>query len=546
MWIRNREVHRRGRSRQLVLLVHAFSLSARSMGAVRAAVEEAMPDADVLVPDYPSSPLANTDPMVITESLVDLLDAATSERDYEAIVLVGHSLGALLVRKAYVLALGFTQDGGVALAGRPREWAAKVSRIVLLAGVNRGWSLSPKAKHMGWAKWAVLRFGSRLARLVRRGALIHGVRRGGPFVANLRVQWIRAVAATGSRVPLTVQLLGTIDDVVAAQDNADVDCAVNFRFLRLPETGHAAAIDFSGDVGRRRKQIFLKALIEPDPQSDFLSPQEQELDVEHVVFIMHGIRDRGYWTRRIEAKILALAQGRHAKYRAIRSGYGYFPMLRFLLLAERQKNVRWFMDEYTEALAKYPNARFGFIGHSNGTYLLASALQRYRACQFERAAFAGSVVPTRFPWDDLVRRKALQGIRNYVASADGIVGIFPGFYELIGWGDLGSAGHDGFTDDQAMRHQVTFVRGGHAAALHPAIHDSLIGFVIDGAVADIPIPLKASKRSALVVWLAKLNWLVWVLLAVVLIVGAVAVGQTFGAAYLALYIGTALLLLYTT
>jgi pimeloyl-ACP methyl ester carboxylesterase len=514
------------------------------MSEVRAAVEASLPDADILAPDYPSGPLSNTDPMVIAESLLDLLDAATSDHDYESILLVGHSLGALLVRKLYVLALGFTEEGGVGLAGRPREWAEKVSRIVLLAGVNRGWNLSPKAKHMAWPKWVLLKLGSRCARLIRRGALIHGVRRGSPFVANLRVQWIRA--ATAKRTPLTVQLLGTIDDVVAAEDNADVECEVDFRFLRLPETGHANAIDFSGDVGRRRRQIFVKALVDPDPPSDFLSSDAQRLDVEHVVFIMHGIRDRGYWTLEIAEKLRALALSRHAQYRVVRSGYGYFPMLRFLLLAERQKNVRWFMDEYTEALAKYPNARFGFIGHSNGTYLLASALQRYRSCQFERAAFAGSVVPTRFPWDDLVRRKALLGIRNYVASADGIVGIFPGFYELIGWGDLGSAGHNGFTDGDAMRHQVTFVKGGHSAALDPAIHDSLIGFVIDGAVTDIPAPHKVGERSAFVVWLSKLNWVVWVLLAVVLLVGAVVVGQRFGLSYLALYIGTVLLLLYTT
>jgi len=545
MQIRNRLVHKRGESKQLVMLVHAFSKSSAAMQGVREAVEGAFPDADILAPDYPSSPLSNADPMVITESLADILDEATASHEYESIILVGHSLGALLVRKVYVLGLGFAEDSGAGLHGRRKNWAGKVNRIVLLAGVNRGWTLSPKAKHMGWGKWAFLRLGSRIARLIRRGRLIQSVSRGSPFVTNLRIQWIRAARAEDLQIPLTVQLLGTIDDVVGAEDNTDVNCAVAFRFLRVPETGHADAIDFSGELGSRRKQLFLKALTEPDLEGDLLDPVEQDPSVEHVVFIMHGIRDRGFWTKEIGRKIHTLAEGRGKSYKVIRAGYGYFPMLRFLLLAERQKNVRWFMDEYTEALARYPRAKFGFIGHSNGTYLLASALQLYKACRFERVAFAGSVVRTRFPWDELIRRHSVSGVRNYVATSDGIVGVFPGFYELVGLSDLGSAGHNGFSDNDAKQNQVTFVRGGHAAALHPDVHDSLVSFVIDNRLIEPPVELIAKNRSAFVVWASKLNWVVWILLLVAIAAGGVAVWHFLGGLYLALYFAVILLLMYT-
>ncbi len=545
MQIRNRTVERRGESRQLVLLVHAFNRSSKAMRDVRDAVENAMPDADILAPDYPSKPLSNTDPMVITESLVDILDEATDNHDYESIVLIGHSLGALLVRKAFVLGLGFAEDSGAGLQGRTKKWAGLVTRIVLMAGVNRGWSLTPKAKHLGWGKWLMMRIGSRVARIIRRGRLIQSVSRGSPFVTNLRIQWINAARADNVQMPLTVQLLGTIDDVVGADDNTDVNCAVQFRFLRVPETGHGNAIDFSGELGNRRRQIFLKALTEPDLEGDLLEQVQQNPDVEHVVFIMHGIRDRGFWTKEIGRKIQALAESRGKTYRVIRSGYGYFPMLRFLFLAERQKNVRWFMDQYTEALARYPKAKFGFIGHSNGTYLLASALQLYRACKFERVAFAGSVVRTRFPWDDMIRRQSVTGVRNYVATSDGIVGVFPGFYEFVGLSDLGSAGHNGFSDNEAKRNQVTFVKGGHAAALHPDVHDSLVGFVVDNQKIEPPVKLIAGDRSSLVKLLSRLNWLVWLVLLIVLVGVGGLIGHFLGVLPVALYAALVLLLLYS-
>jgi hypothetical protein len=220
-------------------------------------------------------------------------------------------------------------------------------------------------------------------------------------------------------------------------------------------------------------------------------------------------------------------------------------MLLFLFFWERQKNVRWFMDQYTEALAKYPRAEMGFIGHSNGTYLLASALKRYQASQFGRVVFAGSVVPTAFPWDPLIERKRLKAIQNYVATSDIIVGVFPGFYELIGLTDLGSAGHNGFRDNEGKKNAVTFVRGGHGAALRPEIYESLIRFVIDGKFVDIPESLMAKKRSSITVWLSKFNWIVWLLLASGLLSGVWLIAQI-DPVYLLLYLSGLYALLYTT
>ena len=90
------------------------------------------------------------------------------------------------------------------------------------------------------------------------------------------------------------------------------------------------------------------------------------------------------------------------------------------------------MDSYTEELAHYPSATtFDFIGHSNGTYILASALQRYRTLKVNDVYFAGSVVPQKYKWTDLVAAKRVGRVVNVVATNDWVVAIFPRLFEQI-------------------------------------------------------------------------------------------------------------------
>jgi pimeloyl-ACP methyl ester carboxylesterase len=550
--IRNRSVDIRGTSQQLIILIHGYVGSSKQMRDVRDTTTIALPNADILTPDYPAGLLSNVNPIDITEALLDIIDQAVESRElrggsYQEIIMIGHSLGALLLRKVYSFAMGQTDDSVIPLPAAPKPWVNKVSRIILLGGVNRGWDFSFKPKHLSWYKYLIINVLSKIAKFFQIASLIHSIQRGSPFVSNLRIQWIRLVHNNDSLLPLTIQLLGTLDDLISSDDDIDIKGTISFRYLRVPNTGHLSILDFSGELGKRRQQIFLKALTQNQENlhSDFVEPLRPDHEVEHVVFVMHGIRDRGFWTEEIRYQIKQMGMQEHRRIEVINSGYGYFPMLLFLFLWERQKNVRWFMDQYTEALARYPQAQMGFIGHSNGTYLLASALKRYQASQFGRVVFAGSVVPTTFPWNDLIASGRLKAIQNYVATSDTIVGVFPGFYELIGLTDLGSAGHNGFRDNEGRKNAVTFVRGGHSAAIRPEIYESFVRFVIDGKSADIPKPLIAKKRSSITVWLSKFNWVIWLLLASVWFFGAWLIIQV-NPIYLWLYFGGLYALLYTT
>ncbi|MCY7350047.1 MAG: hypothetical protein LH606_05200 [Cytophagaceae bacterium] len=228
----------------------------------------------------------------------------------------------------------------------------------------------------------------------------------------------------------------------------------------------------------------------------------------------------------------------------VNSGYGYFSMLRFLLLGERQKNVRWFMDQYTEYRAKFPKAQMDFIGHSNGTYLLASALRHYETCNFSRIVFAGSVVPTSFPWDKLISQNRVTAIRNYVATSDFIVGIFPGIFELLKLSDLGSAGHNGFRDTSGKLHAIEFIKGGHNAAISWSNYEPMVNFIISPEIIETSIS-KESDQNRNVVFFSKINWAVWISLLLIVFGLGYCIFTHFGLISLAAYVVIFTALLYT-
>ena len=248
-------------------------------------------------------------------------------------------------------------------------------------------------------------------------------------------------------------------------------------------------------------------------------PEARQEDVDHVVFVLHGIRDEGHWTQKIARRILKLSEDGTTKIevRTETSSYGFFPMLPFLLPSARQKKVAWFMDQYAETRAKYPNAEISFVGHSNGTYLLGRALEQYSFCEFRHVVLAGSVIRTNYPWRQKVGDepgKQVKKIVNFVATSDWVVAFFPKAIELLMLQDLGSGGHDGFDE---VDHNLGFVKGTHSAAIAEENWGTIAQFVVTGDVPELPDDLEAAKQHWLIAPLAKVAWLIWIFIAIVLV-----------------------------
>ena len=292
-----------------------------------------------------------------------------------------------------------------------------------------------------------------------------------------------------------------------------------------------------GPQGRIRRQRFQRGLtvgLDTLEESDGLIPDRyisngppivSDSQVTDVVFVIHGIRDREFWTQKIAIRVLGEAARKNRQARSMTLSYGYLAMGPFVLPWVRREKVRWLMDRYADCRAKYPKATFHYVGHSNGTYLAARALQDYPAARFGRIVFAGSVVDPRYDWAGAMAnpRRQVDGVLNYVASRDLVVAIFPNGLSAIPMLDLGGAGHRGFEQlnsgarpaintpsiitsriGEQDSHEVTFVAGGHGAGIRESQWDDMAQFIIDGSppLADDPDFIgKQSSAARFAGWL---------------------------------------------
>ena len=517
----------------LVVVLHGFSYKPGELRSMVSVINRAYPEARIEVPKLALQLFSFGDPLAEVDRVLGLIDSHWHSGTIRQVILVGHSAGALLARKVYVASCGNAQAAPLDAAWlerwqMPRQWAAHVDRVILLAGLNCGWSID---YHMPLKRVMQLSFAVAVGELIRavlgRTQIMLRLRRGSPFVAQLRLQWMamrRRSAAGGPGAAPVVQLLGTIDDLVSPRDNVDSLTSDDFIFLDVPKSGHSSVIrmDVSPESIDRapiaRARIFEQALTQdaaalqaagvPGTDLRAIVPDPAATDV---VFVIHGIRDEGYWTDKIARAIVLEARKSERTMARVTSTYGYFGMLPFLLPWERHRKVEWLMDTYAEAVARFPNAeRFHYVGHSNGTYLLARALEDYECCCFDRVVFAGSVVRTSYDWKRFQQepRARIGEVLNYVATADWVVAFFPNGFERLRLQDIGGAGHRGFTQlatapsNAGPGNNVEYVIGQHSAAIREENWEAIARFVIHGRQPGQPLCLvKTSRAQAFLVWL---------------------------------------------
>jgi hypothetical protein len=534
---------RHGDSSILVVLLHAYMLRPKDFEAVATATNQEMPNADIFIPSLPLSLFSFADPNDIAQEVVKQIDELwkmRSDKDndhkYQKIILAGHSLGALLARKVYIIACGENDDAPFEsqLTKSPYSWAGQVERIILLAAMNRGWEVNHHLNVFRGIVWTIgIWLANALAMLTRRRPTVLAVHRGATFITQLRIQWLsmrhkHAQKLKSSGGTITVQLLGTIDDFVSPEDNMDLISGKDFVYLDVPFTGHSNIIQMnSTEAGRHRREKFilsltaeLNALRAASEQLEDLMPHATMEEIKDVVFVVHGIRDEAFWTKKIARAIKRRGRERSRVIQTQTSTYGYFPMLPFLLPSGRREKVEWLMDKYTEARALFPNAEVSYVGHSNGTYLLARALNDYKCCKFKYVIFAGSVVRTDYNWSQFLysNPQRVKAVLNYVASGDWVVAFFPKAMEILGIQDIGSAGYDGFRAFQpdGDECEVRYIKGGHGAALNERNWEAIASFIVDGKMVSPPPEIYEKVRDsvdqALISNPSKVAPLLWLLL----------------------------------
>jgi pimeloyl-ACP methyl ester carboxylesterase len=527
-----------GKADTLAVVLHGWRGSREALVGVRRATRDALGPqggVDIYVPNLPYGRTFCV--MRATNIVVDLLidiDEIIAERgDYKRIVLIGHSMGGVLARRLFLVATGIPpavddepqfrceEDFDRAEAA-PRAWAALIDRQVTLGAFNRGWQASERD---GWYYsffFNTMGLLGHLAPSSKWRPTIFDLRVGAPFMAQTRLHWLayrrwhqtpRSRSTSGGQAAeptppspelLVVQIVGNSDDLASPLNQVDIaierpDSSAapsdqRFFFLEMEKSTHEQTIDFADrQEGRNRRDLFIAALTEP-PDALAARASDPTLLVDHLpdiepnvtdcVFVMHGIRDDGFWTSRIAKRVKERAPNA-CVLRASTPTYGYFAMLPFMLRWIRRQKTEWFVDQYVAARAQNPKARISFIGHSNGTYLAACALSDYADVRFENIFFAGSVVRRDYPWASLVENGRVQKFHNVRAARDWVVALLPKSVE--NWKilnlDLGGAGFDGF-DDVGKHPSITqakkFADGEHSAALVESQWSNIADFIISG------------------------------------------------------------------
>jgi pimeloyl-ACP methyl ester carboxylesterase len=456
----------------------------------------------------------------------------------ERVVLLGYSAGSILARRVFCMAHGAVEDGTV--SEPPVQWADKIDRIVMLSGLTRGWEYSSASpahvrflapllqqvtRAVGWVK-------SASSVVESRTPFIWQLKRGSPFVVSTRIQYLnvlnglqempkteRALRRMG--LPSTVFVLGDKDEYVSPADCTELGPRIEFAFVELAGSDHAQAVQISGsspEVTERRRRLvaalsddFVSLNAKPwalpaSDIDDYLDPMDiagegptaavKGSRVDHAVIVTHGIRDDGFWTKRVAREIKTLGRESGMVVRAPTPTYGYFSMWDFVKPGGRERAAYWFMERYADVKSHFPHAKVSFVGHSNGTYIAARALELCPAISFDSVVFAGSVVRRDFCWARFPGR--VRRVLNYVGSGDGVVAFLPAVFERfrLRWLDVGGAGAFGFKEaepppavarplrnaavDPVELTEFRFVAGGHGAAITAQFWPEIARFVLLG------------------------------------------------------------------
>lgn len=526
--------------KNIFLILHGYGLNPKFYSELKSVINEIYPEDLIIIPKLKLSIFSTTPPEEIVSSLIDTIDREWQKvvethkkgEDLPNIIIIGHSTGALLARKLYVVACGENKDAPLDKIytnnDKPKEWATSVKRIVLLAGMNRGWTINPYLYSMTSFLMRVGIFIGSIMKLFGKEPLAFKTRRGAPFITQLRIQWISMLKNSKDKmlgnIPV-IQLLGTKDDIISPDDNIDILTGNNFIYLEVPDSDHLNVLKMkSGSSAIQRREVFQNAIKLPlfELQNKQILPLDNfvlniDPTITDVVFVVHGIRDTGYWTQKIARRVKTIGDKENRKFATETSTYGYFAMLPFLLPFVRRQKVEWLMDQYTENLVLYPNAEFSFVGHSNGTYLLSKSLKEYPACKFKNVVFAGSVVNKNFEWRKMLNEKKIGKFYNLVASSDWVVAIFPKAFQTLKLQDLGSGGFDGFTEDMGHDYQLKFVKGGHGAAIEERYWDEIAYFIVHGNFQPSRKKIYIEKRSGFMHFLGAICPLPFLLIIAILL-----------------------------
>lgn len=514
-------------SNQLAVIVSGIRSPKLLMTKTTRVIAEALPEADILKLCVNRALLSNSDPNEISAQIGGLIAAQYSRKfkttgtNYDKITLVGHSVGALWLRKAVLNAsAGFGIDRPALtnkVATNDAEWRTKLDRIIMLAGINGGFD----RRHNIWVQ-----IGTFALEFMGIGKLALAMERGQPFVETLRCEWMRLTRAPfAAKAPYSIQLVGDADWVIPSDNDIDLEAQVgtqgnnNHAVIDVGGASHLSILDMAliedSDLllQSRRAYIFVDALTLSHKQlqmrslkpltADVDTERQRRAKVKRVIFVYDDNKNPDLWIETIPFAVKRVL-GDRDDIEVARESPPILSRFSFIMnyFGRREAALRWWNAKHTALKADYPNATISAIALENGTWIIGQSLQENRAMHLQTLFLSGSLLPRKFDWERIVKEGRLGVVCNTLANQNIFAAVIGGFFEwinsnipLIGKTRLlsvGDSGIIGFNWVSAQMGEIAYMSGTPAALL-----DSRATIRFAAAFAAFGGPMKEANNIAL-------------------------------------------------
>lgn len=264
--------------KNLVVVLHGFMAKPAKYDSLKELIRTTYDNTEVIVPRLPLSKLSFSNPDTIANKLIEQIDekwnllSNKGLKEFQ-IVLIGHSTGAILARKLYLEA--YKQE---------KDWRGNIERIILIAGINQGWTINPS---QSWKRIVVMNFAigfSYLMGLFGFRHIITYTRKGSDFMNKFRDEFIelnKKLSEQSNNISaseiLMIQLLGTQDNLVAPEDNIDLVTDKDFIYLEINNSDHQDVVSMDGIGGDERMNILKIALTADKSSLENLQPRKLSL-----------------------------------------------------------------------------------------------------------------------------------------------------------------------------------------------------------------------------------------------------------------------------
>lgn len=243
--------------KRIFLIVHGFLLNPKSYKEVERVIKDIYKDAIILMPELNLNLFNINDPTVIVCKLLKLMDdtwetvSKTTRDDNIQITIIGHSMGSLIARRLYIDACDETGNRDCLQRPYSKTWIKNVTRIVIIGGPNRGWSLD--SHHTQWLAIkmrTLIVIGNLISSILGIVPLVFKMRRGSSFVTKLRLDWIKLNKNKPikklKKIPI-IQLLGTDDNIISPEDIIDNLTGQDFIYVEVPKSDHLTILKVYGN-----------------------------------------------------------------------------------------------------------------------------------------------------------------------------------------------------------------------------------------------------------------------------------------------------------